>query len=98
MPPLQALPPPGAKAKAMTTEAIPKVAWEVEIHGVVCVVFAATKPKANWIAVKAFREAGWGRRGEWPRPKAVRAPSLDKSYLRDDPPRAYIADYVRDTV
>lgn len=36
------------------------VAWEVEIDAMRCIVFAATKAKAKYIAFKAWREAGYG--------------------------------------
>lgn len=69
-----------------------KVAWNVEIHDMHCIVFATTKAKAKWIAVKAYWEA-YGR-NMWPRPVAGREPRFDKSALRNEPPKAYSEDHV----
>jgi hypothetical protein len=74
------------------------VAWYVEIHTMRCVVFAATAPKARWIAVKSYWEAGYGQKGMWPRPHAWRAPHFDKSRLAKENPRvAYGEEYVHGT-
>lgn len=35
----------------------PSVAWEVEINYMSCIVFAATKAKAKWLAVKSYWDA-----------------------------------------
>ncbi len=75
-----------------------KVAWTVEIHDMSCVVFATTKPKAQWIATRSFWDAGYGRKGEWPRAKAFRAKTYDKSRLRHEPPKAFGEEYVMDTL
>jgi len=74
-----------------------KVAWKVDINYMTCVVFAATKPKARWIAVKSYRDAFGRRLGEWPRAKAWRAPQYDRSSLRFEPPKAWCEDYVMDS-
>lgn len=78
----------------MSTE---NVAWLVEINDhAPCVVFAPTKPKARWLAVKNYREAGYGRgRGDWPSVVAWRAPQYDKSPLASQPPKAWCEDYVQ---
>ena len=55
------------------------VAWKVEIHGMTCIVFAATAPKARWLAVKAYWEA-YTKDG-WPRPVAWREKRFDNHYL-----------------
>jgi len=43
------------------SEEKPLLAWTVEINAMSCVVFAATKDKAKWIAVKGYWDAGYGR-------------------------------------
>jgi len=71
------------------------VAWRVEINDMSCIVFASTKAKANWIAVKGYWNAGYGRGpGNWPRPKAARAHRFDKSRLRHDKKQVWSYDYV----
>ena len=70
------------------------VAWRVDLNDMHCIVFAATKAKAQWIAVKSYWEAYERRRGVWPRATAARIPLHDKSPLRFDPPRAYCEEYV----
>lgn len=61
----------------MSEEKPMAVAWEVEVNDHRCIVFATTAPKARWIAVKGWREAGYGRKGEWPSVSAGRRPYLD---------------------
>ena len=69
--------------KGITYVLVPPVAWEVEINGLRCVVFAITQRKAQWIATKHYWNAfGRGRKGEWPRAKAWREPRHDNSALR----------------
>lgn len=80
----------------MTDPAI--LAWEVEINAMRCIVFAATRDKAKWVAVKAYREAYGGGRKEWPNPAAVRAPRFESSLLRNEPPRAWSESYVAETI
>ena len=75
-----------------------RVAWTVEIKDMTCVVFASTKAKAQWIATRAYWDAGYGSNEGWPRAKAFRAPCYDKSYYRNEPARAYSEDYVRDSI
>lgn len=53
------------------------IAFTVEIDDMRCIAFAATPAKARWKAVKAYWEAGYGRRGVWPRPTAWRCPRFD---------------------
>ena len=72
----------------------PLLAWLVEIHAMTCIVFAATKAKAKWLAVKAYWDA-YGRDG-WPRPTAGRAERYDDSALRFREARAWTEDFVRD--
>ena len=57
------------------------VAWSVEINSWTMVVFATTKAKANWVAVKSYWDR-FGRDGTWPRPSASRAQRWDRSVLR----------------
>ncbi len=69
------------------------LAWEVEIHSMRCIVFAATKAKAKWIAVKGYWEA-YGKNG-WPNPTAGRAELYDRSALRSHAKqRAWSEDHV----
>jgi hypothetical protein len=75
------------------------LAWEVDISSMRCIVFAATKAKANWLAVKSFWSAGYGRKGVWPRPAAKRQPVYDKSHLKSNPSQhAWVPEYVRETI
>jgi hypothetical protein len=68
------------------------VAWEVEINYMSCVVFAATKAKAKWTAVKSYWEA-YGKNGSWPHCSIARRPAHD-SYP-GEPGRAYSTSYIR---
>lgn len=70
----------------MSQEASNRVAWLVEVNDWTAVAFAATAPKARWIAVKSYWEA-FGKDG-WPSVKATRAPEHDRSHVLADP-RAY---------
>lgn len=72
------------------------IAWHVEVDSMTCIVFAPTLPKAKWIAVKGYRDAGYGRKGEWPPVSAGRAERFDRSPLRNQPPRPWTEDYVLD--
>lgn len=80
------------------TPASALLAFEVEIHSLTCVVFAATPAKARWLAVKGYWEAGYGRRGTWPRPVASRRPAFDSCSLKDRGPRAWAPEYVRELI
>ncbi len=79
-----------AEAKAL--------AWFVEVDSMTCVVFAATAAKAKWIAVKGYRDAGYGNRGTWPPTSVGRRERYDKSPLRHQKPRPWTEDYVQDTL
>lgn len=83
----------------MTTHIKPTelLAWTVEVDFMTCVVFAATKAKAQWIATRSYWNAFGRRKGEWPRAKAYRAKPYDKSRLRFEPPKAWIEEYVMDS-
>ena len=60
-----------------------------------CIVFASTKAKAQWTAVKGYRDAYGERKGEWPRAKAHRLPIYDNSPIRNNPhQQAWSEDYV----
>ena len=79
-----------------TTLTPPLLAYRVQIDDMGCICFAATAPKARWMAVKAYWEAGYGRKGVWPCPVAARRPIYDNSPLADrDPGRTYTEEYVR---
>lgn len=72
-----------------------RLAWEVEINSMVCVCFASTKAKAQWLATKSYWEAYGRRKGEWPRAVASRAPQYDQSALRfEKRQNAWSPDYV----
>lgn len=73
--------------------AMPLVAWEVEIHSMSCVVFAATKAKAKWIAVRDFWEA-YGSNGSWPHCSIVRSPFFDAFPHRGEA-KAHNPEHVR---
>ena len=74
----------------------PLLAWDVELHDMHCIVFAATKAKAQWLATKSYWEAYGRGTGEWPRAVAHRAPHYDNSAIRHQPQqRAWGEDYVR---
>ncbi len=71
------------------------LAWEVEIHSMICIVFATTKAKAQWMATNSYWQA-YGKNG-WPRAVATRAERFDKSSLRLKPKheqRTWSEDYV----
>lgn len=68
------------------------VAWEIEINYMSCVVFAATKAKAKWLAVKSYWEA-YGDRRSWPHTNVARRPQYDRFPYRE--PKAYSPEYVR---
>lgn len=67
-------------------------AWEIEINYASCVVFAATKAKAKWTAVKAYWEA-YGRQQAWPHCSVARRPHYDR--FPGDVGRAYSPEYIR---
>lgn len=56
-----------------------KPAWKVTVNGVDCIVFASGPGKAKWMAVKSWRDSGYGKRGEWPLLSIARAPEFDRS-------------------
>lgn len=71
----------------------PSVAWEVEINYMTCIVFAATKAKAKWLAVKSYWDA-YSRNGSWPHTSVARRPQYDRFPYRER--KAYSPEYVRD--
>lgn len=72
------------------------VAFRVEINSLSCIVAAQTRPKAQWIATRAYWEAGYGSRGLWPRAVAHRAPRFDfHPTLLRDPTKAYTEESLR---
>lgn len=84
--------------KATGAEEAQALAWIVEINSLTCIVFATTLPKAKWIALRGYREAGYGRCGQWPTTSAGRMPRYDKSPLRFKKSQPWVEDYVRDTM
>lgn len=68
-------------------------AWEVFLDGIPAVCFCPTRSAAKWRAVAAWRDAGYGRRGEWPgRITARRRPDLDE--FSGFSTRAWTPEYV----
>lgn len=70
------------------------LAFRVVIRDIDCIVFAETNPKARWQAVKGYWESGYGRKGTWPCPKAVRVPRLDSNPLRQKKQKCWVPEYV----
>jgi len=54
----------------------PLLAWEIEINYMSCVVFAETRDKAKWRAVRGYWDA-FGKHGGWPSMTYRRRPELD---------------------
>lgn len=74
------------------------LAFDVTIDSTHAIVWAETPAKARWQAVKAYRDAGYGRQREWPRPTARRVPRYDDHPLKDrTDSRAWVPEYVEDT-
>jgi hypothetical protein len=69
------------------------VAWEIEINYMSCVVFAATKAKAKWLAVKSYWSA-YSRSGSWPHTSIVRRPQYDR-FPHLGEAKAFSPEYVR---
>lgn len=83
----------------MNTPTEPIVAWEVTVNDMRCIVFATTKPKAQWIAVKSLWEAYERRDRSWPRAVASRIPRHDRCVLRHDKEqKAWNPYYVEDSL
>lgn len=73
-------------------EALPeRMAWRVRLNdfcGVI--IFAKSGAQARWIAVREWRDAGYGARKEWPTSLiARRAESYDNSSWRTRPQAAF---------
>ncbi len=74
-----------------------RVAWRVEIFEDSCVVFALTKAKAQWIAVRSYWDA-YGRNQGWPPARAAREPRFDLCCLRfESRQRAFTEEHVLDS-
>ena len=58
------------------------LAFDVRIDDMHCICFAMSAPKARWMAVHGYWDAGFGRRGLWPRAVATRKPEYDNSPIR----------------
>lgn len=67
------------------------VAWRVRLEDFDwCIIFAATAAKAKWIAVRGWREAGYGADGRWPTSLTVRrADHYDSHPHKSHPNIAY---------
>ena len=77
------------------TDANRRVAWRVAVDGEACIVYHTTRAKAKWVAVAAWRLAGYGSDGRWPHVGCARAPELDNGPLWSEQPCAYREDYAR---
>lgn len=73
----------------------PLLVFRVEIYDMHGVVFAASNPKARWIAVCAYWQAGYGSKKLWPRPKACRAQGLDRYATGRNSNTVYSEEYLR---
>lgn len=69
------------------------LAWETTVNDMTAVTFAATAAAARWNAVKSYREAGYGRPGQWPPVKAKRLPMLDDSPLKAQGRKCWVPEY-----
>jgi len=69
-----------------------RVAWVVEIRGMTAYAFTETRARAQWLAVKSYRNAFTDRRGEWPRASASRAPRFDRHRYVKEPQRCWAED------
>lgn len=65
-----------------------------DLDDLACMVFAANVPKARWITVRAWREAGYGGTREWPATRVRRRPEYDKSPLLHRPRQTWDPAYV----
>lgn len=69
-----------------------RVAFSVEINNMRAIVFAETKAKAKWIAVRGYWDA-YGKNG-WPRSTVRREPRFDKNPLREGERVPWTQDHV----
>jgi len=81
-------------ALAGVSDSTQLLAFDVEIGATHCIVFAATASKARWLAVKGYREAGFGSCGTWPRPRAKREARYDNSPLKLKAQKCWTPEYV----
>lgn len=71
-----------------------RLAYSVELDGDLCICFGPTKAAAKWQAVRSWREAGYGKRGDWPKTlRAARRPEYD-SFIWADRRNAWAEEYV----
>lgn len=69
--------------------------WDVKLYEMSCVVFAKSAAQARWLAVKGWRDAGYGGRRQWPTVSARRNPRYDGFYRKTEG-RCWTPEYVRD--
>ena len=74
------------------------VAFLVNVDGLDAIVFAATRAKAKWQAVKGYRDAGYGAHKSWPNVRAVRIPKYDGSFLKNGPHSCWEREYVERSI
>jgi len=75
-----------------------RVAWIVEIDGEICIAFAETRSKAQWIATRTYWDAFGRVKGKWPKVRACRAKTYDNSYLAQKPQTAFTEEHVMETI
>lgn len=52
--------------------------WSVEVNGIIAHrIMATTAAKARMVAVRAYWEAGYGKRGKWPASVVARPEASD---------------------
>lgn len=68
-------------------------AYRVTIDNIGAIVFAGTRSRAKWIAVRAYWEAGFPKK--WPAVKAVRCPVYDNHPCGDLDGRAWNERYLK---
>lgn len=74
---------------------LPLVAWWVCLDDTNCVVFATTRDKAKYRVVLSWKEAGYGRRSDWPTHlSGNRAPDYDRYKYNCNPGTPYIPAYL----
>ena len=75
------------------------VAWDVCVDGwASAIVFAETAPKAKWLAVRSYWDAGYGEKGSWPACGTKREPRFDKHSKCVAPGGPYCRPYIEDTL
>jgi hypothetical protein len=69
-------------------------AFEVDVDGYTCIVFAETASQAKWTAVSGYWDA-YGRSRNWPWTKCHREPLYDSNPLATHGRKGYAPSFVR---